>query len=171
MDYQAAAGAFKTAMGNIGDALREMLGTTKQYKLTEVADAIREGTQVFYLGTGTSFNIKTLLPDVDYTTLTSSNFIVCQSILNGSGYQGDSFTPNSDGNYNAGSYLSVGGSTPSYSYNATSGVLSVTVAKAAVKCDAWIAPDGSSWARAGRSGSVTQSAPKVFLVIGQIKTL
>lgn len=29
MDYQAAASACKTAMGNIGDALREMLGTAQ----------------------------------------------------------------------------------------------------------------------------------------------
>lgn len=35
-----------------------------------------KSTSIYYLGTALSFNIKELLPNVDYTSLTSNNFIV-----------------------------------------------------------------------------------------------
>lgn len=33
------------------------------------------GNKVIYLGRGTSFNVRELVPDIDYTSLTSDNFI------------------------------------------------------------------------------------------------
>lgn len=49
------------------------------YKIYGVKEYVVEPVaagNVYYLGTGTSFDIKTLLPDVDYAKLTSDNFIV-----------------------------------------------------------------------------------------------
>ena len=36
----------------------------------------KSGSAGYYLGTGSTFNIKELLPDIDYTSLSNSNFIV-----------------------------------------------------------------------------------------------
>ncbi|MDD3369938.1 MAG: hypothetical protein PHP50_13840 [Lachnospiraceae bacterium] len=41
--------------------------------LTEWKNA---GSTIYCLGSGTTFDIKTLLPDVDYTKLTKDNFII-----------------------------------------------------------------------------------------------
>lgn len=155
MDYQAAASAFKTAMGNIGDALREMLGTTKQYKLTEVADAIREGNLLYYLGTGTSFDLKSLLPDIDYTQLSDSNFIVVSD-----GGSVDAHYNSDMYDWNCAGCRSNGNFYINKSYSATTGVLSASVT---------IGTSGSPIQGPGCSNQVT-NAVKVYFVLGDIKT-
>ena len=49
---------------------------TKIYGVKEYIVEPQTVGSVYYLGTGTSFDIKTLLPTVDYAKLTSDNFIV-----------------------------------------------------------------------------------------------
>lgn len=61
------------------------------------------GVTLVDLGTGTSFDIKTLAPDVDYTTLTLDNFLVSNfSIYEGSNDEAGSMgTRNFFTNYDA----------------------------------------------------------------------
>ena len=54
-----------------------MSATNVQDAIDELRNVVINGSaKVYYLGSGTSFDLKTLLPDVDYTTLTAANFIV-----------------------------------------------------------------------------------------------
>ena len=69
---------------------------------------------VYYLGTGTSFDIKTLLPDIDYGSLKENNFIVCT--ISGSATASCSANSATERNTSA-------SFTPTKSY--TNGVLSV----------------------------------------------
>lgn len=82
MDYSTILFKFRSCMEEIGAALREMLGTEKTYKFTEFADAIRTGNQVYYLGTGTSFNVSSI---PGYQNLTADNFIVGACSMSASG--------------------------------------------------------------------------------------
>ena len=73
--------------------------------------------KLYDLGTAKSFNIKTLVPDVDYTKLTASNFIFMElPVVNfRAGNQGKMCDNNS----------ALGAKTSVYkSYNASTGVLS-----------------------------------------------
>lgn len=75
-----------------------------------------------YLGTGTSFNVQTVCANngLDYTKLTNSNFIV-----GASGGAATSITNTSASGYYNNPVAAVGGFTVSYSYNASTGVLTV----------------------------------------------
>ena len=75
---------------------------------------------VYYLGTGTSFNIKTLLPEIDYASLTPDKFIIGLSgIPSGS----TSSTEMGISRYTASASLS--GASLTKSYNTSTGVLTI----------------------------------------------
>ena len=75
------------------------------------------GVTLVDLGTGTSFDVKTLAPSVDYTSLTTDNFIVevsdVSSRANGTGSHSGSA-----GNYTTGSFVLT------KSYDSVNGILS-----------------------------------------------
>lgn len=70
------------------------------------------------LGIGTSFNIKSLYPDY-YSKLTDDDFIVSAESAPG-------VRTNSVSEYNVGSYASAGGFTITKSYNASTGILTIS---------------------------------------------
>ena len=57
MSYGMILAKFRVCMEDIGNALREVLGTDQKYKFIDVAEQIRTCNQVFYLGKGMSFNV------------------------------------------------------------------------------------------------------------------
>lgn len=65
--------SLQSILTDISDALRSMNNTSRKYAISEIADAIREGCQVYYLGQGTSFNVSTIR---GYKNLTADNFII-----------------------------------------------------------------------------------------------
>lgn len=96
------------------------LNNNSSYK--DIKDKIDNmgGTKIYYLGTGTSFNIKTKLPDIDYTQLNANNFII--------GASSSSNTTGTRKTYQTHQYISgkTTGFNLSKSYNATTGVLTVS---------------------------------------------
>lgn len=62
----------------LGILKRKGINISDNADLVQVKNGIRSlgAADVKFLGTGTSFDIKTLVPTVDYTTLSTSNFIV-----------------------------------------------------------------------------------------------
>ena len=107
-------------------------------------------TKMYYLGQGTSFNIQSLLPNIDYTSLTASNFII----------EPNSAEASRDQNADVGS--SKGMLTVNKSYNAETGVLS---ASAVGYFSTYY--DGAMGSQSA-SSSVTASV-KAYLVLGDIK--
>ena len=81
-------------------------------------DATASATKVYYLGTGTSFNVKSKLPN-DYNKLTNANFIV-----GASGIGSATTRPYSYGKGDI--TFSVGTKNISKSYNASTGVLTLS---------------------------------------------
>ena len=80
MDYSTVLSKFSDCMTEIGNALRKANETTQKYKFTEIASAINECTQVYYLGTGTSFDVSNI---TGYQDLTADNFFIsCESVSN-----------------------------------------------------------------------------------------
>lgn len=115
-----------------------------------------ESTQVYYLGTGTSFNIKTKCTEngIDYTKLTSNNFIVCLNTYS----VNDNVWIKSGGVITAGSKSNSGN--PNKAYNATDGTLTVSVPS--ISANACSYYDCASTATASIAFSV-------YLVSGTIK--
>lgn len=74
------------------------------------------GAKLYDLGTGTSFDLKTLVPDVDYTSLTADNFFYKDLTGAKSTWGG------LKNGTNPKAYLNCG-----KSYNSSTGVLSVTL--------------------------------------------
>lgn len=148
MDYGTVLSKFSACMTEIGNALRKINGTTKKYKFTEIASAINECTQVYYLGTGTSFNVSNI---PDYQNLTKDNFIIRAISA--------SF---SAGEY--GGYWNLGGSfTPTVSYDSNTGVAKITGTSFS---NSWRSDDGG--ANYHESGSLSFD---VYLIKGKIKQL
>ncbi len=114
-----------------------------------------KSTSIYYLGTALSFNIKELLPNVDYTSLTSNNFIVQTTGFSG-GSVASKETKNAE-HINIQShppYITF----PSISYNATTGVVSVNRGGAR----------SYVWADCGVGGfysNMAYSSQKVYLAI------
>lgn len=159
MDYNTILFKFRSCMEDIGNALREMLGTEQTYKMTEFADAIRAGNQVYYLGTGTSFDVSSI---PDYQNLTADNFIVdC-------------------GTYTVNASCSLGGSGSnsakiSKSYDASTGVLtlndtSVSASGGTTYSAVWDYGEGFTEQYVYGAASVTRQ-PQVWLCKGKIRTL
>ena len=113
-------------------------------------------TSVYYLGTGTSFDLKTILPN-DYQSLTTDNFII-------------EFTSMENATHNTGSvnyygskgYMSSSGGSIGKSYS--NGVLTISKNGLYVRCSA----DGGS---GSSSTTFAINNPKVYLVLGSIENL
>ena len=114
---------------------------------------------VYYLGTGTSFDIKTLFPSY-YNILTKDNFLVVPT-----GSQTGSFSQSSscDHHFTNASYT-VNANT-SVSYNSETGALSITGSTWSQHTDKW----GNQFVR-NYSGYCNFSY-KVYLIIGTMKTV
>lgn len=148
MDYSTVLSKFSDCMTEIGNALRKANGTTQKYKLTDVANAIKEGTQVYKVGSvsgvNTTFNIKSLFPEVNYAELTSGNFVFACTSANGGGPDANNAE---DATWHPRNSASIG-----LSYNSETGILTVK----------------ANFSTAG-SGSFTTFKGNVLLIIGKIK--
>lgn len=152
MDYSTILTKFRSCMEDIGNALRTVLGTSQKYKFTEVAAAINSCNQVYYLGTGTSFDVSGI---PGYQNLTADNFIV------GIGSMPYSSTGSSsaiDNNVKG----RASGLTLSKSYNASTGKLTISGNGQKV----YIENDDRIHQICTQSGTVY-----AYLVKGSIKTL
>lgn len=137
---------------NVNNALNELYETT-----------INSKQDIYYLGTGTSFDIKTLLPDVDYTKLTVDNFIIP---LGTSTLEGGFYDANGgvyiyfDGIGNKTANINI---TLSKAYDNQTGILTIANNTAALLLigysNNW---NGSSYIR-------TNITPSVYLVMGEIQ--
>ena len=159
MSYNSILLKFRSCLMDIGNALREVLGTSDKYKITDIANEIRNCNQVFYLGTGLSFDVS----GIDgYKNLTVDNFLVdC-------------------GTYSVSAACSLGGSgsnsaTLTKSYDASKGIL--TIGNASVSASGgttwnavWEYGDGFSDKYVYGSASVSRQ-PQVWLCKGQIRNL
>lgn len=111
-------------------------------------------TSVYYLGEGTSFNIQTLLPQVDYTKLSKDNFLVTyptSKLVYNTG--GSNLNPNWSGHPAYAQWRA-----PSIKFNNSNGTLSITSGEAY----GYVA-GGASW------GSTAAPVPKVYLIYGNIE--
>lgn len=116
------------------------------------ATNVNGGGLVYYLGTGTSFDVSHIS---GYQNLTADNFIVClpeKLTLSASG----------GGRGSSGTGRTVSG-TSGKSYNASTGILTVNSLSTSFGIGA---DEGNGhWC----NGSASVSAPKVYLVKGKIK--
>ena len=87
--------------------------------LDEIYAKVFSGGNVYYLGTSSSYDIKTLFPDLDYTALTNDNFLVMSE-------SGSTSMSRSDLSCYFGGWNTVY-TKPTASYNASTGVLSVNL--------------------------------------------
>lgn len=159
MDYGTVLSKFSACMTEIGNALRKINGTTKKYKFTEIASAINECTQVYYLGTGTSFDVSNI---PDYQNLTKDNFVMDIA----------SISVNAYANVN-GSGLGNNGAKPTLAYDANTGKVSITgttiTAGTSFSFNAAY-PYGHGYSDHSANGGATVNiTPKVYLVKGKIK--
>lgn len=107
------------------------------------------------MGTALSFNIKDLLPNVDYTSLTSDNFIIQTT-----GFSGGSVATKETKNAE---HININAhppaiSFPSISYNASTGIASVN--RGGARSYVW-----ADWGVGGFYSNMAYSNQKVYLVI------
>lgn len=106
---------------NIANAIRAKSGGSAKIKPTDFASQISSlSTTPILLGTSTSFNVKSLVPSVDYTKLTADNFFI-QTIVNqmeGAHTEQSVYSDRSNGNY---------GVEIQKSYNSSTGVLTCQI--------------------------------------------
>ncbi len=106
---------------NIANAIREKSGGTSKLKPTDFASEIGNlSTTPILLGTATSFNVKSLVPSVDYTKLTADNFFIqtIQNNMSGAHTEQSVYADRSNGNY---------GVEIQKSYNASTGILTCQI--------------------------------------------
>ena len=125
---------------------------------SETVTANQGGTgKVYYLGTGTTFDIPTLLPDIDYTQLTADNFIVGISSKSSASA---SYTPSgtSKQTYTAtGTALSI-----TKSYNSSTGTLTL----------GGYTENVTVVSTSGGTGTTTTNCTCfVYVVLGEIETI
>ncbi len=114
-----------------------------------------KSTSIYYLGTALSFNIKDLLPNVDYSSLTSDNFII-QTTGSSGGSVATKETKNAE-------HININAhppaiSFPSISYNASTGIASVN--RGGARSYVW-----ADWGVGGFYSNMAYSNQKVYLVI------
>lgn len=136
-------------MEEIGDALREVLGTNDKYKFTEIASSIKTCAQVFYLGEGMSFDVSHI---PGYQNLTVDNFLIVPTKVTAT-------VKVRQAAY--GEYHSTSNSaTIKKTYDASTGTLKISGCSVSVS-DATVEASAS-----GSAGGIN-----VYLVKGTIKTL
>ena len=148
--------SLKSILTDISVALRYMNNTSKKYAISEIADAIREGCQVYYLGQGTAFDVTGV---AGYQNFTEDNFIV--TAMDYSTKLAVWTEPRSS-DYAKDAYL-----TWSYQKEYSNGKLTITHS-GAQEVGAQTSVNSVS-AHSYMSGSSPE--PKVYLVVGDIKTL
>ena len=159
MSYGMILAKFRVCMEDIGNALREVLGTDQKYKFIDVAEQIRTCNQVFYLGKGMSFNVSHI---PGYQNLTKDNFVMQIGSI--------SVTPYANVN---GNYAGTNGAKPELKYDATTGVVSITgttiIASTRFGFNAAY-PYGHGYSDHSANGGATVTiTPKVYLVKGKIR--
>lgn len=134
----------------------------------ELINGTYEETKVYYLGTGTNFNIKNLLPEIDYTTLTNENFIVGANNFSGGGTSHNTCGYASRNGLSNGD-LAVNSSNiyPSYSYNNSTGILTITNTSGTISLQGQTCISGDYTWRTYKTSSISLNM-KVYLVIGTI---
>lgn len=113
-------------------------------------------SEVYYLGTSTSYNLATLLPNIDYTKLTADNFIVSVNSM-------PSVRTNTWTNGTCHPYARTTGLSVSKSYNKDTGKLSISASQ---RIYATSGDNNSDVAHVDQSCSF-----KVYLVTGSIKSV
>ena len=153
--------ALKSKLARIAEATRALSGSTRKMSLDEIPNIILEntGTFCYYLGQGTSFNIKSLYP-TQYMNFTVDNFIV------------------DDGTYSLGCSATYGGSASTSgkltkSYNPSTGTItiggtSLSCGSSSVHNGVWSYGDGFSDRTFYVNGSASRN-PKVW-VVSSIRT-
>ena len=121
-------------------------------------DGSATGSTVYYLGTNYTYNIKTLLPDVDYTSLTASNFIVCGGNASRV-YLGD-------GNAGCAEGVSL-----SVTYNNTTGVLSIKSTSAGQTANGFGELIRRYWGGSPSHSQWQMFTCKSYLVVGTIQSV
>lgn len=114
------------------------------------------GASIIHLGTGTSFDIKTLLPDIDYTNLTSDNFIIAPA----------SASIYFSGTTVSGSISQSRGTSFTKSYDATTGVLTISNYYSQFSI--------GDWSKSGThrvTGDVSLGTFNAYLINGKIESL
>lgn len=112
--------------------------------------------EVYYLGTSTSYNLATLLPNIDYAKLTADNFIVSVNSM-------PSVRTNTWTNGECHPYARATGLSVSKSYNKDTGKLSISASQ---RIYATNGDNNSDVAHVDQSCSF-----KVYLVTGSIKSV
>lgn len=99
-----------TSVNNVNAAINDLY--------SRISDLESSSSTVYYLGTATSYDIKTLFPEIDYTKLTSSNFLVVSTGVGGN--------PAVASQLDRAHWVRFWSSGSSASYNATTGIVSVS---------------------------------------------
>lgn len=144
------------------------------FRCSSIGESGAGGAQIYYLGTGTSFNIPALLPDVDYTQLTADNFIVgigdMTGLNTGSGAPSSPRSISTSGKsmiYVAPAVNDV--SAVSKTYNASTGTLKIANYTQKITVRYSLASATSQWTTASTTNlSHTAFA---YLVMGEIKSV
>lgn len=118
-------------------------------------------TEVYYLGVGTSFNLKSKFPN-DYMNFTVNNFVV-EPYTTSAGYSGWGEIGKSGGGW--GRVDVSGTASASISKNYSNGVLTCS-SNISVSCNA----RGGEEGRGGASGGSNSSNCKAYLIVGEIGT-
>ena len=114
---------------------------------------------IYYIGSGTSFNMKTLFPNA-YQALSADNFIV---VPTGSHAEGFSISSDCDHQWTNGSFtVNINASV---TYNNSTGALTVKGSTWSKHTDKW----GNQFV--SNTSGTCRFTYKVYLVMGQIKTL
>lgn len=130
--------------------------TTVKNLQTQINELNSNLGEVYYLGTSTSYNLATLLPNIDYTKLTADNFIVSVNSM-------PSVRTNTWTNGECHPYARATGLSVSKSYNKDTGKLSISASQ---RIYATNGDNNSDVAHVDQSCSF-----KVYLVTGSIKSV
>ena len=114
---------------------------------------------IYYLGSGKSFNLKNMFPN-GYQALTKDNFII---VPTGSHYEGFSISSDCD-HQGTSDCISINISA-NYAYNSSTGVLTVNGSPYSKHTDKW----GNQFV--SNTSGYCNFTYKAYLVMGQIKTL
>lgn len=130
--------------------------TTVKNLQTQIDELNSNLGEVYYLGTSTSYNLATLLPNIDYAKLTADNFIVSVNSM-------PSVRTNTWTNGECHPYARATGLSVSKSYNKDTGKLSISASQ---RIYATNGDNNSDVAHVDQSCSF-----KVYLVTGSIKSV